>query len=310
MKKILDRLLAITLVGLCVVLPIGAFVYSLVTNHAGDCSVGDDMCVDKVVPELRTVRDTELAKIDEQIATWTKTRKETETRYNERIETMKGKRTAARSAELLKEGKREDVSSALLTWKSKLIPQALADTTTEPVAMTNTTETQSESEAFKQIQLFLAKKNAPYKDVDFARIARQTGVTDDEAVLLIAITGHESSFGNAFARTEGKRVIAASTEEGRSYHNYAGVKWCVAVEDCPTPTPIPDSRGFWLQKYPDDETFFITFFAQMKTGYFDKGCSTAGCIKSWYVGGNLLKKIAWANAVNRFVDDINATKVY
>ena len=185
----------------------------------------------------------------------------------------------------------------------------------------------NESEVYKKIALYLAQKNAPYKDIDFASIARKTGVTAEQAVTLIAITGHESAFGHAFARTEGKRTIAASTEEGRSYYNYAGVKWCIEVPvkvpsiafdgsmvdtftDCPEATSIPDNRGFWLQKYPDDETFFITFFAQMKTGYFDKGCSTAGCIKSWYVGGNLLKKMAWANAVNRFVDDINATKVY
>lgn len=207
----------------------------------------------------------------------------------------------------------------------RLVPQASAHTETvvQNVAVAQTDRTNKNvvaqpnalaptqpSETFQKIKLYLTKKNAPYKDIDFASIARKTGVTAEQAVTLIAITGQESSYGHSFSRTEGKKRFSASAEEGRSYHNYAGVKWCVATEGCPAATAIPDGRGFWLQKYDSDEQFFTTFFAQMKKGYFDKSCSTASCIKTWYVGDVLAKKIVWANAVNRFVDDIQDTKVY
>lgn len=329
MKTTIQKVLIVLLIAVSVSV-IAMSMYTMFRNP-NDCSVGDDACIDRVTTALRKERDDKIAQVDLNIKNWTDIRLDTEKRSNDAINALKGKRTAASSASLLKKGQKEDVLPELLTFQSKFIPQALADNSQSQESVTypsasssvKTIASSEMSDTFKKIMVTLQRKNAPFKDVDLWSIAKKTGVTDDQALTLVAIVGHESQFGNSFARSEGNRVIAASKEEGISYHNYAGVKRCITVPvdsnaspetidyttPCPEASKIPDGRGFWLQKYESDEQFFATYFAQMKKGYFDKGCSEPACVMQWYVGGSVSKKWGWADAVYSIRDSISANKI-
>lgn len=306
-----------------IVAAIGVAISNAAQPKDPTCYPGDDQCVEDAIKSLRASRDAQYAIIDENIARWTNNRKETENLYKTKLDTLKLNYSTTATLQKIKEGKLEDVAPELLSFKQTrdgskgdqaprsslkelLIPSAFADTSTASI--------DQHTELHQKIKVYLNKKNVPFQDEDLEAIQRQVGISDYQLLVLLGIMGHESDFGNAFARTEGNRTIAADTTWGRQYHNYAGVKWCIEVPadqsvECPERTAIPDKDGFWLQKYESDKQFLITFFSQMKRGYFDKGCETPACIRQWYVGGNATKKLQWANQVGTIMQQILQTKL-
>ena len=316
--KITFNHIALGLVSTLIVTSIGMSIANSWQTQDPSCLPGDDKCVEDAIKQARASRDSQYAIIDENIAKWTSSRKDVENSSNERINTYKTLYSTGYTLTKIKEGKFEDVAPDLLSFKQTrdgstggntersslkelLIPSAFADSSTGTTDQT--------TELYQKIKVYLNKKNAPFKDIDLEMLARGVGISDYQVLVLLGIIGHESDFGNAFARTEGNRVIAASIEQGREYHNYSGLKACRKVDDCPEPTPIPDADGFWLQKYDSDQQFLRTYFTQMKRGYFDKACETPACVRFWYVGGSATKKVQWANQVGTIMQQILNTEL-
>lgn len=181
------------------------------------------------------------------------------------------------------------------------------DSDEEPAVAENATRAKFalvQNGRFADLKQFLRDKGSPFSEVDFD--ATFSVLTYEEAKLLIAITGKESKYGTVYKST----THGIDYERGVKYHNPAGVKQCVAKHQteaytCPDKTPIPDSEGFWLQKYDNFDQFFGTYAYQMKGGYFDKDCTTASCISKYYVGTKTTyPKQGWVDDVMHFYNEL------
>lgn len=307
MKTLLDRILVIAVVLICVVLPVGAFIYYLVSNPSHDCAVGDDACIDRVLPELRDIRERDRSRNNEQITTWTKVRDETEQRHNDKINALKGKRSTASSAELLKQGKRDDVSPELLTWKSMFVPQALADTTPSTASGSmneHSVVVRNDKGGIRFADVIpvgrygkvLAEAGSPYASVAIEQYCNKAGLTQDLCDLLVGITYAESNAGTNFRCNWKTREEAVALGQNY-YHNPAGYK---DFRD-DGKQKNPDENGCYLRQFDSWDAFWEFYTAKMKEGYFDKGAVTPASISRWYVGGNGTVKYSWVYRVQYFM---------
>lgn len=263
------------------------------------CFDSSDVCLQRKVDSLRNVKAQLQLNID---------------KINNQINDLKVKFSSGYVIEEAKQGRSQNVPKDLLQSAFHLIPQTYASTNS-PGAITRqgyAPGTPLEGEislgvtktvVAQKLAKFLAQKQAPFKTTDLLQIAGQEGLTQDEAILALAITGQESKFGTIYARFNGRGVVYAGKEWGESYHNAAGFK---SIPDCINQARYPDKDGFYLSKCPDWETFFHGYFRKLKTGYFDRGAKTPQVISKCYVGGDCRRvKVGWSRAVSGFVAEIN-----
>lgn len=258
------------------------------------CFTSNDACVQKKIDIRRDLKVQLQANID---------------RLNQEINDLKKGFSAEYIINEAKQGRKQNVPPDLLTSAFHLIPTTHAATRpeTELRKYDQVWDSQvSLSEAYpyeldQRLASYLSKYKSPIT-LPFLTLAKAQGLTNEQAILLLAIMGHESKFGTSYARLErGKGIRYVSPEVGEAYFNYAGIKWLPGCLN----QRLPDENGFYLTKCPDQLTFLRAYFQQMKKAYFDKNCQTAMCMRQWYVGGNATSKVRWASQVNTFVREIN-----
>lgn len=135
---------------------------------------------------------------------------------------------------------------------------------------------------------------SPLIGVDVQKICKDSGITDWQCKIGLAIFYIESKFGTAYHK---------NNDLGLTYHNYAGLKCDTGLSKMGKNCKFPDENGMYLVKFNSTESFLKYFYSQI-LGVNWKACNTAMCFSYKYVGDPNTRSLNWEQAVNNILLDL------
>lgn len=144
---------------------------------------------------------------------------------------------------------------------------------------------------------YLQQKNSPFAQEDILGSCSKAKVSRNQCLMLIAISGSESSFGTQFRKKDAQGKIVLAVSEGQKKYNPVGLKG--GGYSYPTPD------GFYIRPFQSWADFWNQYPRIMKSGYFDRGGTTFASISRCYVGGDCINaKPQWTKRSETFYGEL------
>ncbi len=259
-RKLTGRLILFVGAGLMLYL-----VYQLLTS--GFCR--DDVCIQKRIDNLRTEKDTYQGKINS---------------LNTTINDLKKSFSSAYVIKQIQDNNLQNVHPEIISF----VPASngAGQVGYYPKAIEK-----------KALAYYLQSKGSPFAHEDILQSCSKANVSRNQCLMLVAISGAESSLGTQFRKKDAQGKIVVANIEGQSKYNPVGLKGGGFSY------PTPD--GFYLRPFQSWTDFWNQYPRIMKSGYFDRGGVTFASISRCYVGGDCINaKPQWTKRSDGFYQEL------